>query len=356
MTPRENLIRLLRRKGFDYIPIDFTLCPSLLKEYEERTGGSSDFMEYFQMPWRHVDDMKFDHDPTVFHPYFDDCDLDERTTIDVWGVGHQKGSEAAVHMTRMICPLRECSSLEELKSYPFPDYVNKGDGSHQKAQVEQIHKEGLAACGNMQMTIWEASWYIRSMEELLCDMMGGDEMADYLLDRILEINTARALSYVRAGVDILFLGDDIGMQSSIMMSEELYCEYIKPRYQKLIAMVKAENPELIIFYHSCGYITPFIPHLIDVGVDVLNPIQPECMKFDEIHAKFGDQLSFHGTIGTQTTMPFCTPEEVKTQVTHHLTVAGEKGGLFPAPTHLLEPEVPWENIYAYIDACREFVS
>lgn len=354
MTPRENLIKLLRREGFEHIPVEFMLCPSLMEEFKKRTGSEQDYMEYFQMPWRHVEDMRLEYDQKAFHKYFDENDLNDRLSIDVWGVGHQKGSDAAMHMTRMICPLRGAGSMEDLMSYPFPDYIGKGDGGHQRAQVEQIHKEGLAACGNMQMTIWEASWYIRSMEELMCDMAGGDEMADYLLDRILEINTARALSYVRAGVDILFLGDDIGMQSSIMMSDELYCEYIKPRYQKLISAVKAENPWLIVFYHSCGYITPFIQHLIDVGVDVLNPIQPECMKFEEIHEAFGDRISFHGTIGTQTTMPFSTPDEVREEVRRHLTIAGRKGGLFPAPTHLLEPEVPWENIFAYVETCRAF--
>ncbi len=153
---------------------------------------------------------------------------------------------------------------------------------------------------------------------------------------------------------MLFFGDDIGMQSSIMMSEDMYVEWFKPRLTKLIKEVKAINPDILIFYHSCGYIEPFIPHLIEAGVDVLNPIQPECMDFEEIHAKYGDKISFHGTIGTQTTMPFGTPDEVKAEVTKNLTLAGKKGGLFCAPTHMLEPEVPWENILAYVEACKEF--
>jgi uroporphyrinogen decarboxylase len=99
-----------------------------------------------------------------------------------------------------------------------------------------------------------------------------------------------------------------------------------------------------------------IPYLIEAGVDVLNPVQPECMDFKEIHAKYGDRLSFHGTIGTQTTMPFGTPEEVREAVFRNLEIAGRNGGLFVAPTHMLEPEVPIENVVAYINACREFGS
>ncbi len=97
-----------------------------------------------------------------------------------------------------------------------------------------------------------------------------------------------------------------------------------------------------------------IPQLIEAGVDVLNSIQSECMDFGEIYQKYGDKISFHGTIGTQTVMPKGTPEEVKEDVWKNLDIAGEKGGLFVAPTHMLEPEVPFENILAYVEACRTY--
>ncbi len=111
---------------------------------------------------------------------------------------------------------------------------------------------------------------------------------------------------------------------------------------------------MIVFYHSCGFIEPLIPHLIDAGVDVLNPIQSECMDFGEIYEKYGDRISFHGTIGTQTVMPHGTPEEVIAEVHKNLDIAGPKGGLMVAPTHLLEPEVPFENVLAYVEACRTY--
>ena len=89
-------------------------------------------------------------------------------------------------------------------------------------------------------------------------------------------------------------------------------------------------------------------------MDVLNPIQPECMDVEKIFREYGDRLSFHGTIGTQSVMPFGTPEEVRANVKRNLDLAGDKGGLFVAPTHLLEPEVPWENIRAYVEACQNY--
>ena len=140
-----------------------------------------------------------------------------------------------------------------------------------------------------------------------------------------------------------------------MMDERLYCNYLKPRLRRVINAARAINPDLIVFYHCCGYLEPFIDHLIDVGVDVLNPIQPESMDFEHIHAKYGDQLSFHGTIGTQTTMPFGTVEDVRREVFRNLDIAGSHGGLLVCPTHMLEPEVPWENIRAYLLACRDYM-
>jgi len=94
--------------------------------------------------------------------------------------------------------------------------------------------------------------------------------------------------------------------------------------------------------------------LIEAGIDVLNPVQSECMDIERVLHEFGGRVSFNGTIGTQTTMPFGTPAEVKATVRRNLALAGTHGGLFCCPTHMLEPEVPWENIEAYVASCREW--
>lgn len=352
MTKRENLISLWKRKGCCEAPVRFELCASLYDVFKEKTG-KEDYAEYFGFPMGYVADLEpVDTDIEKFKAYYDDA-LKPGTFIDLWGVAHEPGSEAAKHMTRMRHPLARIDSLQQLMEYPFPDY-KKANGDHQRKQVEEIHAKGLAAVGGMAWNIWEISWYMRSMEELMMDMKTEDEKAEYLLNRVTENACCRAAAYARAGVDIIHMGDDIGMQSRIMMSEEMYRTWLKPRLSKVIDTAKKINPEIIILYHTCGYVKPLINDLIEVGIDVLNPVQPECMSFEEIHAEFGDRLSFDGTIGTQTTMPFGTPEDVKREVHKNLEIAGDKGGLFCTPTHLLEPEVPWENIIAYMEACREF--
>ncbi len=352
MTKRENLLALLRREPYEEVPVEFSLCPDLVKTFQEKTGGQTDYMEYFDMPWRNVEDIRLPYDPEEYRKFYPGG-LKEGASIDIWGVAHEPGSEAAKHMTYMRNPMRDMEELEEIQAYPFPDF-SRGDASHQKIQVENIHSRNLAAMGNMQMTIWETAWYIRGMENLMVDMSCEPEIASWILDKVTEQAIIRAKSYARAGVDIIYLGDDIGMQNGPMMSPAMYREWLKPRLKKVVDAIREIDPGIIIFYHSCGTVTDFIPDLIECGIDVLNPIQSECMDFQEIYNKYGGKISFHGTIGTQTTMPFATPEGVKEQVWKNLDIAREHGGLFVAPTHLLEPEVPWKNIEAYVAACREY--
>jgi len=350
MTNIENYLSIAKRSGYERMPAEFSMCASLrekFRAYCAETGFKH------QSAIAGIPDLK----PTVasrerFLSYYD-TEFKEGTSIDAYGVAHEPGSAAAFHMTKMHFPMKNFESVDEILSYPFPDFCNS-DPTAQIDAVVKAHENDLVALGNMQMTVWERSWYMRGMENLMADMMMDDPIAECLLDKITNIAILRAKSFVRSGVDVLFLGDDIGMQRTIMMSENLYCKWLKPRLRRVIDSARAINPKIIIFYHSCGFITPMIPHLIDAGIDVLNPVQPECMNFEDIHKEYGDRLSFHGTIGTQTTMPFGTPSEVKREVWRNLDIAGDKGGLFVAPTHLLEPEVPIENIVAYIEACREY--
>jgi hypothetical protein len=268
MNHRENLLSLLSRRGFSFIPPSFGLTPHLIDVYKKRTQSSLPYEDFFDMPWKNVPLIKIPDNTQSFLSWYPSPPR-EGTHFDWWGVAYEPGSADAMHMTHMLHPLQGITDFERIKEYPFP------------------------------------------------------------------------------------LGDDIGMQSS-MMSPELYRTWLKPLLKKVIDAVKSHNPKIIIMYHSCGYVLPFIEDLIEVGVDVLNPIQPESMDYREITAAYGDRLSFHGCIGTQSVMPFGTPSEVKAAVKECLDAMGPRGGMLPSPTHVLEPEVPWENIITYVEACREY--
>lgn len=344
-NPRENILKVLRRSGMEKVPVDFVLCDSQIEEFESRTGHR-DYESYFGLSHRSFQmnvQRNFSSGPELFKRE----SLPESTVFDEYGIGHSKGSEYAFHMTRMHHPLKG-ADINEILDYPYPS-VPEGELQKLKGQVKELQSGGLASFAFMQMTVWEASWYLRSMDELMIDMMMEDEKAAALLDHITHFAVSKARTYAKAGVDILSLGDDIGTQDSIMMDVGLWESWLKPRLSKVINSAREINPDILIFYHSCGYILPFIDQLIEIGVDILNPVQPECMSFEKVHDQYGHRLSFWGTLGTQELLPFGTREEVMQTTISRLKKCGEAGGLVIGPTHMVEPEVPWANLTAIME-------
>lgn len=361
MDPRTNLLSLYRRTGYEDAPVYFNLCPDLEAQFTAAHPGRS-YADHYRFPFRILTDPGFPWIAEIpgFVPartwdrtlYFDEP-VQPGARFDIWGIAHEPGGRHCHHMTRMRHPLERLDSLEQLQDYPWPDFA-KANWSFAKREADAAHAAGLALFVWMECTIWEVSWYLRSMDRLMTDMALAEEKAVFLLDRVTDLACLRAAAYARAGADILSLGDDVGMQNTIMMSRGMYTEWLKPRLARVIQAARAVKPDLVVQYHSCGFVRPLIPDLIEAGVSVLNPVQPECMDFAELHREFGERLSFNGTIGTQTTMPFGSPADVRRAVLRNLGIAGPRGGLLCCPTHMLEPEVPWANIEAYVGACREF--
>ena len=362
MTPRENLLSLYRRTGFEYAPVHFNLCPALEKTFRKKYPGQGEYAEVFQFPMQVITDPGFPWIAEIegFVPQriwnydlYYDPPIADGARLDIWGIAHEPGGETSHHMTRMRHPLERLDRLEQLQEYPWPDF-EKADWSYLDAEIATIHEKGLAAQIWMECTIWETAWYMRRMETLMTEMALEDEKAVFLLDRITDLACFRAEKYAAAGADIIAMGDDVGMQETIMMSKDMYTTWLQPRLKKVIDAAKSVRRDVIIQYHSCGHVTELIPELVAAGIDVLNPVQPECMDAMEVFSRYKNSLSFNGSLGTQTTMPFGTPQEVKDAVKRNLDAVGEQGGLLCCPTHMLEPEVPWENIEAYVEACRDY--
>jgi uroporphyrinogen decarboxylase len=352
LSNRENLIKTLRREGFERVPVDFWFCDSQIRDFRERFRHD-DYQTWFGLSHRRIEMEVKKNYANGFDLYKRET-LPEDTLFEEYGIGHSKGSELAFHMTRMHHPLRG-ADLNEIIDYPYPTVDQKGR-EEMAREVADLHERGLASLAFMQMTVWEAAWYLRSMEDMMMDMMMEDDRATALLDRITDFACAKAEAYTEAGTDILSLGDDIGAQHSILIDVALWEKWLKPRLAKVIETARKINPDILIFYHSCGYIIPFIEQLVEVGIDILNPIQPECMEFDTVHDMVGERVSFWGTIGTQQVLPFGTTEQVRKESLSRLNKCGEKGGICLGPTHMVEPEVPWENLLAIREAVTEFES
>jgi uroporphyrinogen decarboxylase len=215
------------------------------------------------------------------------------------------------HFVRMIHPLQGAETIESIADYPLPDFTRPECWSRLQSQVARFHTQDLAVLGALEITIFEISWYLRGMETLLSDMMLEPDRAEVLLERITILREFQAQTFAQAGVDILALGDDVATQRGMLMSPRLWRKWLKPRLARVIDVARSVNPGILIWYHTDGDCRAVIPELIEIGVDILNPVQPECMDPAEIKVLYGDRLSFSGTIGIQTTMPFGTPQEVK---------------------------------------------
>ena len=296
-------------------------------------------------PTRPADLLKLD-----FAGYWENEELPPGTTIN--GAGVAMVPSGFYHFWGYISPLRNATSLKELEEFPIEDY-GAWDFSGMTEQTQAAHDAGRyvqASVGHM----YETAWQIRGYEQFLIDTIERPAWAECLLERLFQQNMIKARAAAEAGVDVLHCGDDVANQKAPMFALETWRTLMLSRWEQVWQTVKSIHPDIRTFYHSDGNVTALIPHLIDAGLDILNPVQPECLDTDEIHRQYGHHLTFDGTIGTQSTMPWGTPDDVRKRVKEVIDEYGRNGGLMISPTHVLEPEVPLENIDALFDACREY--
>jgi uroporphyrinogen decarboxylase len=190
------------------------------------------------------------------------------------------------------------------------------------------------------------------MENLLMDFLADPDLAHAICEKLTDLRVRQAVRYAELGVDILRLGDDVGTQTGPMIGLGTYRTFLKERTRRIIAAAKRVRPDLLVFMHCDGQVAEFIPEYLEIGVDILNPLQPECNDLAMIGQQYGDRISFWGGIGTQSTMPFSTPADVRRKVREVQAALGARGGLLLAPTHILEPEVPWENVEAFVAGAK----
>ena len=348
MTSRERVLTALRRQVPDRVPKSVDWTPPVLAAIRARIGDA-DPEAFFRNDIRKVGPGR-SANRGDFAAYFAGLDLPPTTTFDEWGMAEIPDPE--VHYTTYVHPMARLTQADEISAYPWPDVLAAYRWQGVAGRVAGWHARGMAVEAPLECTIFERAWYLRSMEALLADLVENVELATALLDRITTESCGRAERFARADCDVLALGDDVAMQTGMLMSPATWRRWLKPRLAQVIAAAREAKPEIVVRYHSDGDCRAIVPDLIEIGVDVLNPVQPECMDPAEVKRQYGDRLAFWGTMGTQTTMPFGTPEDVAEVVRERMATVGVGGGLYLAPTHVLQPDVPFENIVAFADACE----
>jgi len=352
MTSRERVRTALAHRPTDRVPrllyeeaIGYT--PPIERLLRERCAPKAP-RDYFNMDITSVACLPTRLSRSRFSPWLP-ADA-EMTQVDEWGVWW-RGS-GFHHFAHIESPLRGVQEFAQLKEYPWPDLDQPYRYAGVRERVEELHRQGFAVAA-FAGSLFEQSWYIRGLEQLMMDMVAEPKIAHYFFERTATLQQYAAAEFARAGVDIIITGDDIAGQNGLLMSLETWREFLKPRLAATVRAVKAANSDSFVFYHSDGNVEPAIPELIEVGIDILNPVQPECMDPASIKQRYGKRLSFWGTVSVQRTMPFGTPTDVRAEVRARIRDVGCGGGLILAPAHVLGPETPWENVVAFFEAADE---
>jgi len=254
-------------------------------------------------------------------------------------------------------PLAHARSLDDLREFPFPDAGAPEDVEGLAQQVEDIHARGQAAGGNLPHLggeLFEAAWRLRGLEGFLTDMFERPEWAHYLLDRLAGLGVVTAEAVARAGVDVLALGDDVGMPRSMLVTPAQWREFLGPRMAAIIGAARAVKPDLRVLYHSDGYYAPIVGDVMDIGVNAINPLQPEHMDAAGLRRRFGPRLAMWGTVGHQTTLTHGTPDDLRREVAQVIGALG-RAGLIVAPAYdLYGIADPWPKLAALLQAVEEY--
>jgi uroporphyrinogen decarboxylase len=345
ITKRERFHAYLQRQRLER-PLRYAhYTPALLRKMKQHMGGR-DPADVFDPDAAASVRLEPGPDEAApdFSEYYEDVELAEGDRINRDGVLRQRGG--LYHFTHIVSPLREARSLEEVERFPI-DTARTWPQQDMATRVADLHEQGLFVQGIVGH-IYETAWQIRGYEQFLMDLAVRLDWAESILDRLTARRVRMARAAAAAGVDYLRTGDDIANQQAMMFEPELWRRVFKPRWARVYAAAREQNPDVVVWYHSDGNITAVLDDLVEIGVNILNPVQPECMDLQQVQRRYGDRLLFDGTVGTQTTFPFGTPDQMRSVVSERLDLFGTTVML--SPTHVLEPEVPPQNVVAFYEA------
>jgi uroporphyrinogen decarboxylase len=257
--------------------------------------------------------------------------------------------------------MSEAQTLADIERFPWPDMNDPSRVAHVKEQAKRLAESNQYA---IIATPWllfpfERANALMGMENFLPQLMMNRGFAQALLLKITDLcKTLMGHFLFELGdfVDIIKIGDDLGTQESLLISPKMYREILKPIHADYIAFIK-EHTKAKVFFHTDGDVFDLIEDFIEIGVDILNPIQTSAGKManlEELKKRFGKQLSFCGAIDTQHFLPHGSPEEVRQEVKRVIDILGPGGGYMLASVHTIMDEVPPENILAMVDAVEEF--
>jgi len=334
VTNKTWIQRVLRHEAGIPVPYNLMLSPPARRKLEE-FYRTEDIEEFLDLPIRMTGTQ------SVKPLYASPQEYGSRVT-DEFGVAWTTSE------IDRGAPVGPCITEPDLSSYTFPDpaapyrFEHLGEWCERNAEHYTILWVG---------DLWERATFMCGMERLLLWLVLEPDFVHALLRGIANYiwNTMDML-FERFAFDGIALSDDYGTQKAMLISPEAWRRFVRPLLAELLAAAKAARRT--VFLHSCGNIRPIVPDLVELGLDILHPIQPEAMDILELKREFGRDLTFCGGLGTQDLLVNATPQKVRDEVRRLKDEMGRGGGYILEPGITLQADVPLGNILALFDAAR----
>ena len=368
MTPRERLLTSLRHEEPDRVPLDLgglattieTVPYNELKKYLGITSETKLFLrDHVDPPQEVIERFGIDTRYVRLKPprNFKVQIEPDNSYVDEWGTRWKK-PESSFYYDPVDWPLKD-ATVGDLERYNWPDPHDPGrtEGLREEAQRLRENTDYAIIADTPVLGIFEsATVCLRGIERLMMDLILDKPFAKALFDKLADLHIEFFRHYLEAVgdcIDVVMVSDDLGGENGPLISPELYRELIKPAQKKLWQFIKS-NTEAYLFLHSCGSIYRFIPDLVEMGVDILNPIQVTAKDMDtkRLKEEFGDKLTFWGGIDTQRVLPFGSPGDVEEEVKKRIADMAPGGAYVLTAVHNIQAGVPPENICMMYDAAR----
>jgi uroporphyrinogen decarboxylase len=368
MTHRERAMTAIDHKEPDRVPIDlggtgglivdsvyFEVCRLLgLNEKIEpyRSGSSANYyderiLDTFDVDFRHVWLASPDKPKSLRHP--------DGTVTDDWGITWSaEGSYP-------VCFPLQGKPEQEIMGYQWPDPKN-WDTSALRERARYLYEKTdyaiIAKAVQDGGGVFERSYYLRTMDDLFVDFFENEDMVFFIINKIADIEIQlwdMFLDAVGPYVQIVQRATDLGTQTGLFISPDLFRKFFKPAEDRIYRFIKSKAPHVKIWFHSCGAIEPLINDFLDLGIDILNPVQPLCTGMDSLvlKKKYGDRLCFHGGIDLQKALPG-TKEDTIAEVKRRIQAFAPGGGYILAPANHIQKDTAGENVIALYEYAKKF--
>lgn len=372
MNSRERVITTLSHKEPDKVPVDLggyhssitytaydklikylqlDLSPKIYDKIQGITEPDRELMERFG-----VDIIHIQLNPPKKSKI---KKLSENSFIDEFGIKWQK-PPSSYYYDMIEHPLVNVG-IDELNNYKFPDINDlfTVEGLKEKARDYYENTDYAITADPRLPGLFEFGWWLRGLEKFCIDLVNNTEFVEVLLDKTVRLYKEvyeKYLEEVGDYVQIVEIGGDYGMQNGLIMAPKIFRELFKPRMREYVQFIKNKAKNVKIQFHCCGSITSIISDLIEVGVDILNPVQVAAANMDsaKLKKKFGSRICFLGAIDTQEILPHGAPSDVKEEVKRRIRDLAPGGGYVLSSVHNIQPEVPPENIVAMYESAKKY--